>query len=362
MPASRLVSLAKDKFGHDRVVANEYNAVTEIITGRYHLEEADPEVSADVQAGLANKGKTLEQIGYDPDKELAKINEQYQTEAEKARDNEKRTGRKRKRDQTSAEDGDIDLTDIANRLPKHPCSGLFCSNGFDWHDGNATPIIDEIMNSIEDHCSAHDGPITRKGRSRKGIKFSLTNEYLRVALQSIFKSGHRLRSRIEASLERFIRLNLDAFPEMRTRLKPLPCGPYDDTLKILQEKDGLALDLPLTVDKAEQTAEAIFDAVERRFKREAPESARFREPKGTSKKEKKRRKLTGTSKNVSLEEKYSLAPVKEDDDGKNFNFKDTLKACFAGPHGVLEALEVEVYRLAELEHKAFPELSGWPTP
>lgn len=169
MPASRLVSLAKDKFGHDRVVANEYNAVTEIITGRYRkftlrrppngivlthlsdLEEADPEVSADVQAGLANKGKTLEQIGYDPDKELAKINEQYQTEAEKARDNEKRTGRKRKRDQTSAEDGDIDLTDIANRLPKHPCSGLFCSNGFDWHDGNATPIIDEVCTSFAQH-------------------------------------------------------------------------------------------------------------------------------------------------------------------------------------------------------------------
>lgn len=117
--------------------------------------------------------------------------------------------------------------------------------------------------------------------------------------------------------------------------------------------------LQLTPEKADYTAEAILVVLVERFRREAPTSAHLRDPKGSEKKGKKKRKRGNhTTKEVSLEEKYSLVDLKPGQTSNNF--KNTLQACFTGDHDSMEAVEVEVYRLAALEHKAFPELAGWP--
>ncbi|KAK4541566.1 hypothetical protein LTR36_007863 [Oleoguttula mirabilis] len=238
----------------------------------------------------------------------------------------------------------------------------YCSIDLVYSPDEGATIVRCLCASLKARCDDHQAltraPITYQGRNNTGLGFNfdptvdngLHATLARTFTDDSFPNGQPLLNRLEAVLKVFVRWNPKMFAEL-TKGNPKyalnVAAPLTSTMDVLRAVDGLRA-TPTMPQQWPDFCAQIYNTVKKRVTARCPSSGLLQAPHSSKKKVNKLARELGTS---------FWAPTP---DYMRRNFFASLEGCISDASQTAEqldaALEIQVYRLALREPKAWPEL------
>ncbi|TKA73766.1 hypothetical protein B0A55_07120 [Friedmanniomyces simplex] len=245
---------------------------------------------------------------------------------------------------------------------------------------------DLVCDRLHQRCVDHDEqrmfvpaqrrppPLVLQGRNQSNarVNYDPTTKFrLEATLATAYSNkpkDHRLHC-LESVLKLFVRWNPTLFPELtesevgRKKYGWIAPGNFRSVLDVIRNGEARDLSIPSDSSLREAFCSTLFDIVKARMADKCPGSALLEVPKKTEIKSRQKRAMIGNgaaaTTKPSRELETSLATPEPEEMQRNF--RNTLLDCMVSDDtsvaSIEAALDVQLYRIAKLEPRAFPELS-----
>ncbi|KAK0934087.1 hypothetical protein LTR29_014341 [Friedmanniomyces endolithicus] len=214
-------------------------------------------------------------------------------------------------------------------------------------------------------------PLVLQGRTESSTRVNY-DPTTRAGLEAVLVSAYSRLNRIyaiESALKLLVRWNPALFPELteteagRTNYARIAPGSFRSVLDVIRSAEGQDFAIPSDPLLREALCSTLFDIVKARVLAKRPGSDLLQAPQKSAIEAWQKSAATGTGVPATKKtsRKLELCLAIPEPKVQHPNFRSTLLACLvsgdASDAGIEAALEVQLYRIATSEPRAFPELS-----